>query len=301
MKGITSGFLIALLTNRNFGIWHIDPVDLSTVLRPSTFLNWTTEYPKDRSQLVVVRIKDKPPRKGHDVITQMPLDVWLETNQDLLSYIHTLPLYEELLSSMGIGTECDDLSCIYGCLHDTLFVAGDAIKRNITDLNTEHPKFISVQIRTGGAEISGWSDPLRTSHYVVQRQWDTVERILRSRCPLCDLFLTTDSSSTQRSARLRYGTLLFTTQRSITHSDRSYSNAAAIGFPKVVLDNWLLGEGQYAVISNSGFSYTAMWRVKRNCTVVRMNKLRTGYYVEEHLFLSPSASWRVINAPFIAL
>ena len=63
----------------------------------------------------------------------------------------------------------------------------------------------------------------------------------------------------------------------------------------------LAGEAQYGVISNSGFSYTAVWRTKLNVTVVRMNKQRTGYYVEPRLYNNPLTSWTVVDAPFIPL
>ena len=78
MKGITSGFLIALLTRRAFGIWHTDPVELRGLLRPAGPVPWD-QLPANRSY--PVRIKDKPPRSGKDVITKMPATVWLETNQ----------------------------------------------------------------------------------------------------------------------------------------------------------------------------------------------------------------------------
>ena len=46
-------------------------------------------------------------------------------------------------------------------------------------------------------QISGWSDPMRTSHYVVDRMWDVVDAHRRNHCPQCHIFLTTDSASQQ--------------------------------------------------------------------------------------------------------
>jgi len=298
MKGITSGFLIALLTRRAFGIWHTDPVELRGLLRPAGPVPWD-QLPANRSY--PVRIKDKPPRSGKDVITKMPATVWLETNQDLVEYLQSLPAYTATLAQMGIGSRCTDMSCIYGCLFDMLFAVGDDIQGNLSQALALHPQFVSVQVRTGGGEISGWSDPMRTSHYVVDRMWDVVDAHRRNHCPQCHIFLTTDSASQQKGAMRRYGAEVFFVEGAITHSDRSSQEKAARGFPKVVMDNLLIGEAQYGVISNSGFSYTAVWRTKLNVTVVRMNKQRTGYYVEPRLYNNPLTSWTVVDAPFIPL
>mmetsp|Transcript_25928 Transcript_25928/g.46796 ORF Transcript_25928/g.46796 Transcript_25928/m.46796 type:complete len:421 (-) Transcript_25928:25-1287(-) len=298
MKGIMSGFLIALLTNREFGIYHTDPMELKDVLQPTAHVKWD-EYPENRSY--AFRIKDKPPKSGKDLISKLSDVVWFETNQDLVEYLQSLSVFSPTLGRMGIGHRCIDLSCIYGCLFNTLFTVGEVLKSNMTQTSARHPRFVSVQIRTGGGEVSGWADPMRTSHYVCDKMWDVVDDFRKSKCPKCHIFLTTDSASQQRAAQKRYGSELFFVEGAITHSDRSSQAKAAKGFPKVVMDNLLIGQAEFGVISNSGFSYTAVWRTKLNTTVVRMNKQRTGYYIEPHLFDSPTSSWHVLEAPFIPL
>ena len=150
MKGIMSGFLIALLTNREFGIYHTDPMELKDVLQPTAHVKWD-EYPTNRSY--AFRIKDKPPKSGKDLISKLSDIVWFETNQDLVEYLQSLPAFSPTLGRMGIGQSCIDLSCIYGCLFNTLFTVGEVLKSNVTQALARHPRFVSVQIRTGGGEV----------------------------------------------------------------------------------------------------------------------------------------------------
>eukprot|EP00667_Euglena_gracilis_P012596 EG_transcript_12942 len=298
MKGIASAFLLALLTRRQFGIFHTDPVELREVLRPTAHVAWDV-YPKARAY--PVQIKDRPPRAGKDVVSKMPPTVWLETNQDLVEYLQSLPAYAAALTRMGLAEGCVDLSCVYGCLFNTLFDVGEGLQSTVASMLEEHPQFVSVQIRTGGGEVSGWSDPMRTSHYVVNRMWDAVDDWTKHHCLQCDIFLTTDSATHQKLALQRYGKRLFFVKGDITHSDRSSQQKAALGFPKVVLDNLMIGFAVHGVISNSGFSYTAVWRTRLNSTVVRMNRERTGYFIEPHLFTSAAKSWTIVTFPLLPL
>lgn len=54
---------------------------------------------------------------------------------------------------MGLAEGCVDLSCVYGCLFNTLFDVGEGLQSTVASMLEEHPQFVSVQIRTGGGEV----------------------------------------------------------------------------------------------------------------------------------------------------
>jgi len=298
MKGIASAFLIAILTHRRFAIRHMEPLDLRPLLLPSPWVQWDLN-PSTLAN--AVHLKDVPPPAGQDVIRAWPRTVTLVTNQDLVAYLFSLPAFEPALRQMGLGDHCGDLSCLFGCLFHTLFVVGPFLQRNLTEMLAAHPRFIAVQIRMGGNQVTGWSDPLRTSPFVVARTWEVAADWRADHCPECAVFLSTDSASHQRAAQKRLGSALFVVPGHIAHSDRSGPRMAAAGFPKVILDNLLIGQAVFAVISNSGFSYTAVWRTKINATVVRMNRRRTAYCIDNHTFASACASWVITPTPCLPL
>jgi len=58
------------------------------------------------------------------------------------------------------------------------------------------------------------------------------------------------------------------TEGPVTHSDNDAAPLATIGFEKVLLDHYLVGEAREAVVTESGFGLTALWRTRMNATVV---------------------------------
>eukprot|EP01006_Ploeotia_vitrea_P031871 TRINITY_DN64159_c0_g5_i1.p1 TRINITY_DN64159_c0_g5~~TRINITY_DN64159_c0_g5_i1.p1 ORF type:complete len:441 (-),score=8.41 TRINITY_DN64159_c0_g5_i1:70-1392(-) len=297
MKGIASTFLIALLLNRNFGVLHDSPTELHDHVVPN-LVQWDS-FVRNRTYPVVIH--DRPPPDGKDVLSKAinKKIFYMETNQDLVSWLHSLPAYSQSLHMMGIDDNCMTLSCIYGCLNSLLFKPAPTLEKAIREKMVQHPRYVSVQIRMG-SDVKGWNDPMRQVQYVTDAQWDEVDKIRehlqKTQNQNVSIYLTTDSIHQAKRAQQRYSDdVLFTVEGPVTHADRSPIHVAAEGFWKVMLDNWLIGGGVHAVISNSGFSYTGVWRTRLNSTVVRMNKNRTGYFVEPHNFSPHSLEdWIVV-------
>eukprot|EP01012_Entosiphon_sulcatum_P013625 TRINITY_DN18844_c0_g1_i3.p1 TRINITY_DN18844_c0_g1~~TRINITY_DN18844_c0_g1_i3.p1 ORF type:complete len:213 (+),score=27.51 TRINITY_DN18844_c0_g1_i3:218-856(+) len=205
---------------------------------------------------------------------------------------------QPLLEKLGIGDQCKDMSCLFGCLYPLLFRPEPELERRYQQIVQQHPKFISVQVRAGGNAVA-WSDPMRTSMFVIRRQWEVVDKLIAERCPDCSVFITTDSQQALAEAKERFGDKLFDFPGPVVHIERSGA-AARQGFAKTLIDHYIIGQGRTAVISNSGFSYTAVWRTRLNTTVVRMDKARTGYFVQKHTFprFPVFSSWEITTGPF---
>jgi len=263
MKGIASAFLISILMNRSFFIKNQRPTDIfNLAYQPGPAM----ARPPLPPVFLGLRMLDTDPVQDIEFVLGAPEHIIMETNGDLLPHLLTIPAFRAKLEAWGIPEGPVDISGLFECLHLLLFRLHPTAEAYVRRFRQSNSHFIALQIQSPPAE----SGAPRTTP-PLDRYWPAVDKLL-ARAPRGQhvIFLTTDTQPVVEAVRARYrhGPRVIVTEGPVTHSDNDAAPLATIGFEKVLLDHYLVGEARGAVVTESGFGLTALWRTRMNATVV---------------------------------
>eukprot|EP00995_Heteronema_vittatum_P009369 NODE_468_length_1362_cov_268.638233_g337_i0.p2 GENE.NODE_468_length_1362_cov_268.638233_g337_i0~~NODE_468_length_1362_cov_268.638233_g337_i0.p2 ORF type:complete len:207 (-),score=59.78 NODE_468_length_1362_cov_268.638233_g337_i0:742-1338(-) len=118
--------------------------------------------------------------------------------------------------------------------------------------------FVTFQARLGGQ----WSDVKVMDNRALALLQSMVHLLLQPADPLAvnrSLFVTSDNEGPKWEMKRTYGARMFLTAGRSVHVEKSHGNASS-NYYKTLLDLYVAGESELAVVSKSSFIQMAMWR-----------------------------------------
>jgi hypothetical protein len=172
-RGMISVFLLALLSDRRFELFHPTPVPIEEYLEPNLYhyvpdasLRGSradiSRVPVDQSLMRLQRHKkflrtlDNADSTGVSVLRVQSNSAGVDP------FVHRYPRWAARKDALGLPPSCN-ISCYFGCLHRVLFKASAELLTKITP-SMPSGKFIAVQVRMGGSWAPGMriAEPFRT-------------------------------------------------------------------------------------------------------------------------------------------
>jgi hypothetical protein len=288
IRGITTAFLQAVLTNRAFFINHTSPAPLSEFFEFAdqsiswefneslvTGMNFTDERFMDKFKIGKYRYRTENFHR-----TMKDQVHYLHINQPLQSYLTWNPhLAKELRKYHLDKVNYLDLP---GCIMEYVLKPRGELKTMMENLSSrylEQNNVIGIQVRTGG-DGQWLNEPSRVPRSDLDYFWNCAKRIEDEELQGLPVkwFLTTDSEFVRNESIARFGTeKIFTIEGDIVHVDKTDTTdkrQASQGMLKTLTDLLLLSESNKLIVSRSNFAEIAALRTFKgafvypnNCTV----------------------------------
>eukprot|EP00668_Euglena_longa_P000223 GGOE01000307.1.p1 GENE.GGOE01000307.1~~GGOE01000307.1.p1 ORF type:complete len:393 (-),score=37.25 GGOE01000307.1:251-1429(-) len=322
LKGLMTTFLLAALTGKDFRIQFVRVPPLQMFLQPATYVQWQTAQPLPKKVLALSnfpmpRTKQLKLHSGDWLLYLMALlnkDTALRVNRDWIPQMLTTPLRRSL-SLMGIdGVACLDLSCIFQCFWDVLFLGPMDLVLKSSSVEKWSPPGVPIgrfgmpqegdasearghlglHLRVGGAGVA-WTDPPRLNMALLPALFTALASLLRQ-APFSQLpvFLCADSAIARNLSRYLNHSV-FWLRGEIIHVDKSRIRTDVNCNAHVWTEWFALASARHTfaapVQKPSGFVQTAIWRSRGNITFVQ-EVGASGSRVVDRCF-PPSGSWRL--------
>jgi hypothetical protein len=321
-RGMITVFLLSLLSDRRFEIFHPTPVQIEELLRPNIY-NFSVESARSSRELVsripvdqsLMRLQRH--KRFLRVLDEADLQkvriVRVQSNSAGADhFVHRHSRWAAAKEKLGLPQSCN-LSCYFGCLHRVLFEPTPKLLELVTPVIPKE-KFISLQVRMGGTWASGMriAEPFRTPPAAVAHFIYILQELRTFRGGLSDwkwmknaaIFVSSDAPLFILNISQRFG------NQSVRWIDGGFGHTDTLNLGDVkpskfakmsdkhirenysltLANHYILSQGSHFVMAQSGFGDTAFWRSRcsATCLFVDMNNLKTAW--QHHLQYGEGAS-----------
>eukprot|EP01064_Diplonema_japonicum_P012670 TRINITY_DN20062_c0_g1_i1.p1 TRINITY_DN20062_c0_g1~~TRINITY_DN20062_c0_g1_i1.p1 ORF type:complete len:466 (+),score=97.62 TRINITY_DN20062_c0_g1_i1:80-1399(+) len=290
MRGIAGLFFLAMVTDREFGIYAPYPAPLTAFYRES-HVKWHIAEEKE-IEAIPVDTSMMRLQKHHKFMKFLSSketddkDVRAQSNSfDPTPYAVAEPRLRAKIADMGLGG-CN-ITCFYGCMFDLLFELNDEARKMVDSTIGGKGDFVGMQVRVSGPMATGLQIPekWRTHPAAFPLFWEVLDGIFE-KTPKMKLFVTTDAPDFLKMVEKKYGSRVFSTPgEQFNHTDSSELHSLrpekyklfddtvskTKKFQLTLLNNYVLGESAEMVMAQSGFGDTAFWRTKKTATCIFVN------------------------------
>jgi hypothetical protein len=318
LKGIMSGFLWSILTNRTFLIQSTKPFLLQESLE-SNVIAWhdgidqVIEKVNNRS-LTSARIQFSAQSYKHyaiDYQTRKRIKIKffnlltfranadviiLKSNVDISEYIIENEFYTRRILELGILNKDQlILSKTFHTLYNLLFKMTPRLQAKFDSFinpirSNPKTRLICAQIRLGG-KTNNIHDPVLMDSKLVKRIWEFVKTRFLSKTTDYKIFITSDNDRIYEEAKSKFGfDKVFTTNGTTLHLDqyrkyhRSERNQNIQIYDKTFLDFSMLGQCDMAIVSRSGFGRLGVYNRNKAFEDIFIFKKVNKTYVFQKLF-----------------
>jgi len=281
LRGITSVYILALLTRRRFMIDMNHPCSISHVLQPYQidwrFQNLTRICSKNRTQLIINVMPLRPPSirtnmmkliKSQDFYSLRSEydDIHITTNAFYITHALRNPFTNAswLLGNLPLKQATQEL--LFPLLFELLFKPSLIVRRGVEQiLQRSHRQLTCLHLRFGRNPSNPFDVQMSQRENltkVVLEFLDNNPCLVKPNETL--LYITSDSDQAIQTILKSYPTMSITVPGPILHID--YANhslsqkSICNGFIKVVTDFYILGECDISILCRSGFS---LWANRR--------------------------------------
>ncbi|CAF3400756.1 unnamed protein product [Rotaria sp. Silwood2] len=293
LRGITSVYILALLTNRRFMIDMNYPCDILTVIQPN-FVNWTYVKHNKSEKRTRLFINTMPSwqktyrtsisnmiQSTDFVKTWLPYDdIVIATNSDYMTPAlrnsYMLNKTRQLLGRIPVSQAT--MQTLFALIFELLFKPSVAVRNRVDSVlvNSRHRHLICLHIRIGKNPTNPFDHSFTARANTTKAMIKFIDNYLLNKSSSL-VFVAADSGQAVSDILRHYPKSSMTITGPILHIDRFDSQSPTIcdGFIKVIADFYLLGECKTSLLSNSGFS---SWANRR-----RENPNEELYYYNEKL------------------
>ena len=278
LRGITSVYILALLTNRRFMIDMNYPCEILRVVQPNlvnwTYIKFNTSTKRTHLTINTMRswqrsLRDKIGKliKSEDFAQDWLSydDVYITTNSDYMTpalrNVHMVNKTRQLLGQ--IPTSQATMQTLFALLFEILFKPSTAVRQRVDSILSisAHRHLICLHIRVGKNPTNPFDHSFKNRANTTQVTIDFTEKYLSNKSSQI-IFVTSDSGQAVSDVLRHYPNSSITIVGPILHIDRFDLRSPTIcdGFIKVIADFYLLGECQTSILSPSGFSFWANQR-----------------------------------------
>ncbi|CAF1200555.1 unnamed protein product [Adineta steineri] len=308
LRGITSAFILAVLTKRRFYIDMPYPCELTKLLKPNLY-NWhPIEFEANRNQLRIETTRS--PQLARNIYEKISLtnfikdwsiydDIYLTTNSDYITPALANKHIQNIVQLLNLSSNDMSQARLFPLLYELLFQPTDQVKNSVdqvlTKLNNDSnikKQLICLHIRVGKNPTMIHDKILSYRDTIVEDIVEFVDKNLTlNKQPI--IFITSDSMKINQYILDKYNkSQSISIPGPIIHIDRlstSYSSTEQCqGFLKVISDFYVLGECDTLIMSRSGFSE---WASRRRYLINPFHQLylycRGIYQVTGHKWRRP--------------
>ncbi|CAF0896831.1 unnamed protein product [Rotaria sp. Silwood1] len=278
LRGITSVYILSLLTNRRFMIDMNYPCDILKVVQPN-FVNWTYvkhDKSKNRTRLFINTVPSWQRAyrnnisnliKSNDFVEAWSSydDIVIRANSDYMTLaLHNTYMLNKTRQLLGqIPVSQATMRSLFALLFELLFKPSVAVRNRVDSIliNFHNRHLICLHIRIGKNPANPFDHAFTARVNTTKAMIDFVDNYLLNKSSSL-VFVTSDSSQAVSDILRHYPSSSMTITGPILHIDRFDRQSPTIceGFIKVIADFYLLGECQTSLLSNSGFSLWANQR-----------------------------------------
>ncbi|CAF2736802.1 unnamed protein product [Rotaria sp. Silwood2] len=290
LRGITSTFILAILSRRRFYIDMPYPCELTKFLKPNLY-DWRPIEPEShRKHLYVETTRNNQlARILYEKISSTNFindwsqyeDIYITTNSDYITPVLANEHLQNLVSLLNFSSYESSQARLFPLIYELLFLPTNQVM-NLVDqllikLNDEKnlkKQLICLHIRIGRNPTMATDKKLIYRDTMVEDILQFVDKNLTiNRNSM--IFITSDSMDINQYILDKYNTSQsMTIPGPIIHIDRlspSYSsNEQCQGFLKVISDFYVLGECDTLIMARSGFSE---WASRRRYLINQFNQL----------------------------
>ncbi|CAF1634371.1 unnamed protein product [Adineta steineri] len=278
LRGITSVYILALLTHRRFMIDMNYPCQIAQALEPN-LVNWTyiqhTSL-KNRTRLLINTVPSWPATartimantvKSEDFVKQWSAydEVWISTNSDYMtSALHNPYLSSRTRTLLGRFPRTQvKMQTLFALLFEFLFKPTLPVQIRVNSILAAayHHHLICLHIRIGKNPTNPLDYAFTTRGNTTQHMLNFLDMyLLNYSSPF--FFVTSDSGQAISDVLHHFPNSSMTIAGPILHIDRFDRKSSTIcdGFIKAIADFYVLGECQTSLLSRSGFSSWANHR-----------------------------------------
>ncbi|CUG88664.1 membrane-associated protein, putative [Bodo saltans] len=322
-RGMITVFMLALLSDRRFELFHPTPAPIEEFLEPNLYhyvpdvssrssREDISRIPVDQSLMRLQRHKkflrtlDSADSNGIGVLRVQSNSAGAD------SYIHRYPRWAARKGELGLSSNCN-ISCYFGCLHRVLFRASGEL---LTKINPAMPegKFISVQVRMGGSWAPGMriAEPFRTPPAAVPHFVSMLQELKALGKSNRDLFPPSGDVSWMKDAQIfvssdaprlisEIAKALNTTVVKWIDGGFGHTDTLNLGDVKpakytklstkeirenyalTMANHFILSQGSHMVMAQSGFGDTAFWRSRLTATCLFVDMTNLNLGWQHHL------------------
>ena len=290
-RGIITTLFLAMLSGKNYKIHSPYPAPFTCFFNP-TYIDWTiTEEEVNDLTTQVDSSLMKLQKHGKFMKKLAKHDSQNIRAQSNTFDAHPYIWGEGKLKSklIDIGMQHCNMSCHYSCLYDLLFEPNKEATDMIAHTVSDKVPFIAMQVRVSGPWAEGLQigEKWRTHPEAFPYFWNVLDKLFsQDRFKTAKLFITTDAPKFLKLVEERYPERAFSTPGDqFNHTDLSElhnlkpekykvfdsNTVKKQKFQLTLLNNYVLGMGDYLVMAQSGFGDTAFWRTKKEATCLFVN------------------------------
>ena len=271
LRGITTSYIIALLSGRNFIIDMTHPCEMAKILKPHLY-DWTLRLPhhdKNRSKMVINAIDNMaemiPLFMGSNFVKKwLPFDdIEIFTNLNLVATVFMNPSLQDnelvqMVSSVMSPNEVH-LNSFFPIIFEILFQPTVEILKVIDPVlsmitNSRKP-VICLHIRVGKNPTNPNDADFSDRKNIIDDMISFISNYTMNMRNRTWIMAMSDSQTAVDTVLRKFPNNSFTAPGPILHIDRPTTFVDHCeGFSKVVIDFYLLGECDALILSNSGFS-----------------------------------------------
>lgn len=272
LRGITSVYILALLSDRRFMIDMNYPCDILKVVQPN-FINWTYVRHSKSKNRTLLNINTMPSwqtenRKNianiiasKDFVKAWSIydDIFISTNSDYMTpalrNLYMLNKTRKLLGQMP--TSQATMQTLFALLFELLFKPSASVCLHVDPiLAVSYNRYlICFHIRVGKNPTNPFDHAFTARVNTSKTMINFTDNYLLNKSSAI-IFVTSDSGQAVSDVLYHYPNSSMTVVGPILHIDRfdRQSSTLCDGFIKVIADFYVLGECQTSLVSNSGFS-----------------------------------------------
>ena len=253
-RGIVNSFILALITNRTYGIHHTMPCPLQNFLRPNKY-NWVVNQTlKGGITSKVYDLIDHTTLPSPNMTSHLKEDiVYVRMNRDI-----TVRLMDQVDVPKRIPWLTKfSVAKLFESVLSHLFVLSEDLQTDIDEFKKQHVqgnKTVCVHYRTGKNPTNPNDDEERYGNRYLKDVWKFLSKFNMSGHVI---YIASDSEHVKREAKTRYPERFIDIHGKILHVDRSKDDANCTGFRKGILEHNFLQQCDVILLSRSGFGRTA--------------------------------------------
>ncbi|UJR27645.1 hypothetical protein I4U23_008926 [Adineta vaga] len=306
LRGITSAYLLAILSRRRFYIDMPFPCNLTTFLQPNLYDWRPVELKSNRSQFYIKTLQSNQLAgviyeriSASNFVQDWSIydDIYITTNSDYIRPALANKQIQHIVQLLNFSSEESTQARLFPLLYEILFrpthsvtTLVDQLLLNLEYSNRLQKRLMCLHIRMGknptmiNDEVRSYRDTM------VKDILDFIETNLTINAQSL-LFITSDSLEINKYILNRYdNNQTISIPGPIMHIDRSSSSSSSQkqcqGFLKAISDFYVLGECDVLIMARSGFSEWASRR--RNLT----NQFKQLYLYCRGIYQVTGHGWR---------
>ncbi|CAF1058650.1 unnamed protein product [Adineta steineri] len=278
LRGITSVYILALLTHRRFMIDMNYPCQIAQALEPN-LVNWTYVQHTSQKNLTRLSVNTMPPWataartimgntvKSKDFVKHWSGydEVWISTNLDYITpALHNPYLSTRTRNLLGLLPLREaKMKTLFALLFEFLFKPTLPVQIRVNSIlaASHHRHLICLHIRIGKNPTNPLDTASATRGHTTQDMLKFLDMyLLNYSSPF--FFVTSDSGQAISDVLHHFPNSSMTIAGPILHIDHFDRKTTTIsdGFIKAIADFYVLGECQTSLLSISGFS---LWANRR--------------------------------------